>query len=88
VNNKRKRGSVVLLSPFPFLLVTSLHGPASAANLTPRCSGILRVSNQANGVSMGYSAKLTRICGDKEFVPAFETLERNTVIVQTKEVLK
>jgi hypothetical protein len=49
---------------------------------------MLRISNQANGVSIGYSAKLTRICGGKEFVPAIETLERNTIIVQTKEDLK
>lgn len=89
VNNQKKRGSaIVLLLPFPFLLVASLHGPASAANLIPRYSEILIISNQASGTSMGYPAKLTKICGDKDVVLAIKTLERNTVIVQTKEDLK
>jgi hypothetical protein len=87
----------VIFLPFPFPLTAVLHGPATMSNLTPRYSGKLIISNQANGMSMARQIisgpsllfrGLTRICSDKDVAPAIETLERNTVIVQTKEDLK
>ncbi|MDD1753496.1 MAG: ABC transporter substrate-binding protein [Methanotrichaceae archaeon] len=61
-----------------FILALSLliAGAASLFAAEPRYGGILRESDQSDGVSIGYPPKLTSIYGNRQTAPAIETLFR------------
>ncbi|HEX2965870.1 MAG TPA: ABC transporter substrate-binding protein, partial [Syntrophorhabdaceae bacterium] len=60
-----------------FLLVSLITAASLfAASPTPRYGGILRISDQADGVNMGYPPKLGRIYANRMAAPAVETLFR------------
>ncbi len=60
------------------LLLVSLIAavPLFAGTPAPRYGGILRLSDQADGVNMGYPPKLGRIYANRMAAPAIETLFR------------
>jgi peptide/nickel transport system substrate-binding protein len=62
-----------------FLLVVSLLGLASvsfAATPAPRYGGVLRISDQTEGASIGFPAKMPQVYSLRQAAPAIETLLR------------